>query len=158
MDRKAPRRRAAVWWRLIKNSVTNFAEFKEAFTNKYWNDMIQEKYKKEVLHEGLQIEEEGLVGLHKKLSSPTKSKQGGNQGIPKEGQQRATNRHGMTKVKVITDDGKDGTDERSTTTVVSKEREETTLSAWSDTTSQTPLRNDTETTRNPTQHLSLIHI
>ena len=30
---------AAVWWRLIKNSVTNFAEFKEAFTNKYWSDM-----------------------------------------------------------------------------------------------------------------------
>ena len=35
---------------------------------------------------------------------------------------------------------------------VNKEREETTLSAWSDSTSQTPLRNDTETTRNPTQN------
>ena len=34
---------AAVWWRLIKNSLTNFAAFKEAFTNKYWNDMIQER-------------------------------------------------------------------------------------------------------------------
>ena len=36
-------REAAVWWRLIKNSVTNFAEFKESFTNKYWNDVIQER-------------------------------------------------------------------------------------------------------------------
>ena len=39
---------AAVWWRVIKNSGTNFAEFKEAFTNKYWSDMIQERVRNEL--------------------------------------------------------------------------------------------------------------
>ena len=48
---------AAVWWRLIKKSVTNFAEFKETFTNKYWSDMIQEKVRNELEFGRYQMEE-----------------------------------------------------------------------------------------------------
>ena len=33
---------AAIWWRLVKDSINNFAGFTEAFSNKYWNDVIQE--------------------------------------------------------------------------------------------------------------------
>ncbi|KAG8248362.1 hypothetical protein J6590_041947 [Homalodisca vitripennis] len=52
-----------------------------------------EKYQKEVLHEGLQVEEEGLVGIHKKkFAGMTSSRQNGTLGILREGQERARNR------------------------------------------------------------------
>uniref|UniRef100_A0A1B6GTE4 Metalloendopeptidase n=2 Tax=Cicadellinae TaxID=33370 RepID=A0A1B6GTE4_9HEMI len=52
-----------------------------------------EKYQKEALHEGLQVEEEGLVGIHKKkLAGITSSRQNGTLGILREGQERARNR------------------------------------------------------------------
>lgn len=60
--------------------------------NKSYIDEI-EKYRKEVLHEGLQVEEEGLVGIHhKKLAGTSSSRQNGTLGILKEGQERARNR------------------------------------------------------------------
>lgn len=60
--------------------------------NKSYIDEI-EKYRKEVLHEGLQVEEEGLVGIHrKKLAGASSSRQNGTLGILKEGQERARNR------------------------------------------------------------------
>lgn len=34
---------AAVWWRIVKGNITTFNEFKEAFSEKYWNHMIQEE-------------------------------------------------------------------------------------------------------------------
>ena len=34
---------AAIWWRLIKDSVHTFMGFTEVFVNKYWNDVIQER-------------------------------------------------------------------------------------------------------------------
>lgn len=34
---------AAIWWRIVKNNITTFAEFKDAFVEKYWNYMIQEE-------------------------------------------------------------------------------------------------------------------
>lgn len=49
-----------------------------------------EKYRKEVLHEGLQVEEEGLMGLQKKML--TISAKNGSYGILKDGQERAKNR------------------------------------------------------------------
>lgn len=52
-----------------------------------------EKYKKEVLHEGLQVEEEGLPDIHrKKLVGVTSSRQNGTLGVLREGQERARNR------------------------------------------------------------------
>lgn len=52
-----------------------------------------EKYKKEVLHEGLQVEEEGLPEIHrKKLTGTTSSRQNGTLGVLREGQERAWNR------------------------------------------------------------------
>lgn len=103
-----------------------------------------EKYKKEILHEGLQIEEEGLVGLHKKLSSPTTSKKDGNQGVLKEGQERAVNRRGSSKVKPVTEDKDEGVEKSST--VFSKGHEETTVaSVVEKSRSDSPLlKNDTQ--------------
>ena len=33
---------AAIWWKLIRSEIKTFSEFQEAFTAKYWNQMIQE--------------------------------------------------------------------------------------------------------------------
>lgn len=33
---------AAIWWKLVRDSVTNFKEFEDAFIAKYWNALIQE--------------------------------------------------------------------------------------------------------------------
>lgn len=33
---------AAVWWRLVKGQINNFAQFKEVFMRKYWSDTHQE--------------------------------------------------------------------------------------------------------------------
>ena len=34
---------ATIWWRLVRDSINTFVEFTEAFVNKYWNDVIQER-------------------------------------------------------------------------------------------------------------------
>ena len=34
---------AGIWWRVIRNQVTNFEEFKEAFTQKYWGQERQDE-------------------------------------------------------------------------------------------------------------------
>ena len=34
---------AAVWWRLVKDSIDNFVDFTDAFMNKYANEVVKEK-------------------------------------------------------------------------------------------------------------------
>lgn len=33
---------AGVWWKIVKNQLTTYEEFKEAFREKFWNQIIQE--------------------------------------------------------------------------------------------------------------------
>lgn len=39
---------AALWWRLIRPQVSSFAEFQHAFTQKYWDELRQERVRNEL--------------------------------------------------------------------------------------------------------------
>lgn len=51
---------AAIWWKLIKNKISTFKEFADAFINKYWNQLIQEEVR-DRLEYGKYRRDEGLT-------------------------------------------------------------------------------------------------
>lgn len=34
---------AAIWWRIVKENINNFDDFRDAFTEKYWGVVQQER-------------------------------------------------------------------------------------------------------------------